>query len=336
MSGPRITVLIVAYRRGGFVRDAVRSVVAQSLDRSLFEVVLLTNVPDLDLGSTGEVGGVTLVNMPPGNWGEWVDTALPQCHGEVLCFLDDDDLFEPEKLASVRAAFERHPSVGYLHNRVTRFIEGPSASPISPTRGGERPVGPDCGLIEGRQKTRSVIDRLFWDAGGFNASAIAVRREVLTSLGPLHAELELGHPLALFYAAALGTWDMYFDPAPLTRYRIHSDNRSAPAGSGLRSEARRARADGPAVARDAERIARFIDSDPRRRLSSAPVRSVGTRARLLQALGRTETSRGSLTRMVGEYLAYTPLSSMVDNRWMMGLALTGFLSPRLPARWLSR
>jgi glycosyltransferase involved in cell wall biosynthesis len=334
MSDPRVSVVVVAYQRADFVRDAVRSVIGQTLEPSQFEVVLLTDVTNLDLGPMGNAGRVVQVALPPGSWGEWVLSALPECHGEVLCFLDDDDLFDRGKLASVLSTFDRHPSVGYYHNRISRFVEASSPSqPYAPdTRG--RPVGPDCGLVEASQKTRAVIDRLFWDAGGFNDSAIAVRREVLASHGPLMAELELGHSLALFYAAALGKWDLFFDATPLTRYRIHAGNRSTPAGSGVRLEAGRARDDGAAIVRDADRIARFIDSDPHHRLSWAPVRSVGTRTRLLRALTDPETSRGALLRLLREYLAFTPFRSMVDNRGMLGLSLAGLLAPRLPSRWL--
>lgn len=328
--------MVVAHDRPDYVREAVRSVAAQSLDPAQFEIVLLSNVPNLGLGPGFDTGHASQLELARGNWGEWVLSALPHFRGELLCFLDDDDLFEPGKLASVRSTFEQHPSVGYYHNRITRFVEGERPPSRPPAGAREGPIGPDVGLVRTAQKSRSMVDQLFWNAGGFNASAMVVRREVFASLGSLAIELEVGHPLALFYAAAMGPWDLFFDPAPLTRYRVHARNRSVPAGSDLRSEWRRAAENGPAIFRDSERIARFIDSDARHRFSSAPVRSVGTRARILWELALPHPSRWTLLRALGDYLALTPHRSMFDNRGMLGLAGAGVISPRLPRLLLDR
>jgi len=261
-----------------------------------------------------------------------VVAALPHCRGDVLCFLDDDDRFDPRKLSSVRSVFRRHPSVGYYHNRVQRFVTDPEAR-RGPVGVPARPEGPECGLVEDRRKSRELVDELFWDEGGFNASAIAVRRAVLESLGSLATELEVGHSLALFYAAAVGTWDLYFEPEALTLYRVHSANSSVPSGSPLREEYLGAVERGGAVVRDSRRIARFIESH-RGRTASAPVRSVGFRTSLLRSLGSPDVSRTQLLRALAEYLSITPVRIATDQRGLFVMVALGLLSPRLPDTWL--
>ena len=331
---PAISVVVVAYDRREFVGEALDSVAAQDLDPTSFDVVLCTNLPREDVGSQLEGSRVTILDLPNGNWGEWVLAALPRCRGDILCFLDDDDRFEPTKLSCVRAAFGRHPSLGYFHNRVQRLF---STLPPPERRNPGRlagPEGPGSGLLEDRRKSRRRIDRLFWSGGGFNASAMAVRRDVFQSLGTLASGLEVGHPLALFFAAALGPWDLYFEPGALTRYRVHSTNRSVPSGSDVRTEYRRAVERGGSVVRDSERIARFIDSRGGRRISSRAVRSVGARTRLLRSLSAPNISRVELLQGLGEYLSLTPARVVADQRGMLSAIALGLVSPRRSNEWL--
>jgi len=333
-SRPEISVIITAFERREFIAEALDSVAGQDLDPSRFEVVLCTNFSTANIESGHRRSPVIRLEMPSGTWGEWVLAALPRCQGDVLCFLDDDDLFERNKLSSIRSVFRQLPSVGYYHNRVQRFADGaPSSRGRHPgfRRG---PEGPGYGLVADGQKSRTLVDRLFWGEGGFNASAMAVRREVLTSLGSLTSDLEVGHSLALFYAAVVGPWDLYFDPAPLTRYRVHAANSSVPIGTGLRRGVRGTTDHGQAVIRDSERIAGFVESHRQGRFSSAPIRSVGVRTRLLQSFGLPTLTRTELLRGLAEYLSLTPARIVADQRGLLAMIAFGLLSPRLPERWL--
>ena len=331
---PTISVVVVAHDRVEFVADALDSLASQDLDPAFFEVVLCTNLPRSSIGSRLDASRVTVLELPPGNWGEWILSALPRCRGDVLCFLDDDDWFEPAKLSRVRSAFERYPSVGYFHNRIRRAFQG-----SSPTRGQNalalgNSEGPGLGLVEDRKKDQRLLDRLFWSGGGFNLSAMAVRRDLVRSLGPLTSELEVGHALALFYAAALGAWDIYFEPEALTRYRVHSANSSTPFGSDVRTEFRRAVERGGTVVRDSQRIARWIEAAGHGRYSSEAVRSVGGRTRLLASLGLPGLSRASLFHALVDYLSLTPGRVVADQRGLMAAVALGLLSPRRAAAWL--
>jgi len=333
---PQISVVVVAYDRREFVAEALDSLAAQDLEPALFEVVLCTNLPRASLRSRLEASRVTVLELPPGNWGEWILSALPKCRGNVLCFLDDDDWFEPAKLSHVRTAFERYPSVGYFHNRVRRVVQGSSPIGGLDARLLARSEGPGPGLVENRNKDQRLLDRLFWGGGGFNLSAMAVRREVLLSLGPLTSELQVGHALALFYAAALGPWDLYFEPAPLTRYRVHSTNSSVPFGSDVRTEFRRAVERGETVLRDSQRIAGLIEAAGRGRFSSDAVRSVGERTRLLRSFGPPGPSRVQLLHDLVEYLSLTPPRVAADQRGLLTAIALGLLSPRRAVAWLQR
>lgn len=324
MLAPRISVLVVSYDRTEFVVEALRSVIGQDLDTSEFETILLTNRSDPEIDRLLAGHSIQRLEPPPGNWGEWVLAALPRCRGEVLAFLDDDDIYEAGKLAAVREAFASAPPLGYYHHRVRRFgATGRSSDAL----------GPVLGRLPDAQKNRRVADRLFWDLGGFNLSSIAVRRSVVEENAELLRALRVGHSLALFYASMTGPWDLQFDSRVLGRYRIHARNQSIPAGTSLARDWGRARERVAPVIDDAERIAAFIDFHGRGRVSSRPVRSVGARSRLVERLSSATTSRTELAEGLAGFLGLTPPRIAFDHRRLVGLCLLGLLEPRLPARW---
>lgn len=336
MAAPEVTVLVVAHARRGYVAEALRSVGRQRLDRRSYEVVLATDLSDPELDRVCVEEGVVRVEPTPGNWAEWVSAALPSCRGRVVSFLDDDDLLEPEKVGAVLAAFRAREGLGYYHNRVRRFT---SADPPVPPRDPPRRsalYGPHGGLLPNREKTGARSRALFWQGGGFNTSSIAVRRELLDSALPELRQIEASHSLALFYAALLGPWDLYFDPAPLTRYRIHGANWSATPGTGLRSQWHRLEHDAPVLLRDARRIARRIEDSENPRVSSAPVRSVEARCRLLQTLGPEPASARSRIGALVRYVARTPPAAAWGQRGLLALGTWNLWAPSRPYRWLTR
>lgn len=336
MSGPEVTVLVVAHARREFLFDALRSVGNQRIDRRSYEVVLAADLSDPDLDRVCEEERIVRLSPEPGNWGEWVAKALPHCQGRVVCFLDDDDLFEPEKVGAVLAAFATRERLGYYHNRSRRFGTASRSVPSGSFHRLARPYGPAGGWLSDGEKTRARSRALFWQGGGFNLSSIAVRRELLDPILPELERIEASHSLALFYAALLGPWDLFFDPAPLTRYRIHDGNWSATPGTELRYQWPRLEHDAPVLLRDARRIAHRVETSRDPRVSSAPVRSVEARCRLVRSFGPEPAPSRARLVALGQYLARTPPTIAWDQRGLVALGTWNLWDPSRPYRWLSR
>lgn len=282
-----------------------------------------------------EALGATVRQHPPGNWGEWVRDELEELSGEVITFLDDDDVFESERLAAADAAFREDPRLGYWHNRAQRFVTAGDSTSASRRFLREPPYGPADGGVTDARKERRLLERLFWQGASFNNSSIAVRREVLRQLGARLAEVETSHSLALYCAALTGPWDLFFEPRPLTLYRVHARNRSPGPYGGFADRWRTAARDAPFVARDADRLARYLESDPRSAGWTRPLRAMAARHRLVEATA-VASSRGEIARRLTDYFANEPARSVLRQRQWTLLATVELVAPRLTRRLLAK
>lgn len=110
--------ILIASMGGDCLYDALRSI--NSSDDPDFEVILVIDNPEISAENLQhEQIDVTLksklkVIYNSHNIGvtKSLNRGLKACAGEIICRLDDDDCFLPERLSLVRAAVDQHPNVG--------------------------------------------------------------------------------------------------------------------------------------------------------------------------------------------------------------------------------
>jgi len=104
----RISVIITAYNRKIFLLDAIRSVLNQTLDRSEYEIIVTKNFVDRDIDNfiyKNDIKNVTILNPINNNY---IGEAIKACNGDVISFLDDDDLFLQNKLETIKEIFNKY------------------------------------------------------------------------------------------------------------------------------------------------------------------------------------------------------------------------------------
>ena len=104
-----ITVIIPAYNRPHFVAEAVASVNAQTVRPEQIIVV--------DDGSTppiGDLPNVTIIRQANAAVPTARNTGIAAARSEWVAFLDDDDLWEPNKLEMQWQAIQSNPSCGIV------------------------------------------------------------------------------------------------------------------------------------------------------------------------------------------------------------------------------
>ncbi|MGD1099068.1 MAG: glycosyltransferase [Thermoplasmata archaeon] len=225
--GPEVAIVIGAYRRERFLLSAVRSVLAQTLPRERYEVVVTKSFANPEIDRFLEQQRIpTLLDDDP-RIGSWLLKAVAATHAPYLAFLDDDDEFEPERLAHALDVLRADPGLGFYRNRVRVVDE--HGDPVPPEKWrfyavddyfdgrGPIPVPPrdKNGLAElGLERTRV----------SFNSSTMIVRRELLEGeLGAAFARTQLPD-VALFVLAAVSRFGLYLDDRRLTRYRYYPEN----------------------------------------------------------------------------------------------------------------
>lgn len=119
-SNPLVTVLICNYNYGRFLAQAVDSALAQTW-RNL-EVIVV------DDGSTDESreilqryeGRIRTILKENGGQASAFNAGIAAARGEIICFLDSDDFWRPDKIETVIAMY-RHAKWGLVCHRLIEF-----------------------------------------------------------------------------------------------------------------------------------------------------------------------------------------------------------------------
>lgn len=172
---PRVSVIIPTYNRIDLLLDTLSSVLRQTF--ADFEIVVV------DDGSTdgtadrlpGLDSRLRLVALPHIGHLDTVRTlGLAAAGGDLIAFLDSDDLWRPDKLALQVAAFDRQPQLGLVFTDVVVLLPDGSCTP---------PV-----LTSEQKRSAGVFQRLL--AGCFiHPSTVMVHRALFDRLGPFETRL---------------------------------------------------------------------------------------------------------------------------------------------------
>ncbi len=212
---PLISVIVANYNYRAYLGQAVDSILAQTYRH--FEVVIC------DDGSTD--GSLELAHhwaakdsrvrvLSQENAGQaaaW-NHAFAVSRGDVLCFLDSDDSFYPEKLEVVVAALKRCPVAGVAVHQLIPVSE--AGRPIPPPR--------PWALGNGWLAPTAL------KSGGWGpwptSSAISIRREVADLVFPIPEDFKLGHADTFMCGASQFLTEFVAIPSVLGQYRLHGQN----------------------------------------------------------------------------------------------------------------
>lgn len=224
---PEIAVIVGAYRREPFLLSAVRSVLAQSLPRDRYEILVTKNFRSDDVDRFLADQGIPTRFDDDERIGPWLLRAVRATRAPLIAFLDDDDEFEPERLSHVLEVFQTHPDLGLYRNRVRVIDERGEAIPPDRWRPLDRGAWLDrSGPVYVPAAQRSTLVELLRAQRTipFNSSTMVVRRELLT--GPFSDAFERSQlpDLTMFVLALVGPWGAYLDDRRLTRFRYYAQN----------------------------------------------------------------------------------------------------------------
>jgi len=232
VSDPYISVLILAHNRRKFLFDAINSVLSQDFPRDKFEVLVvkyeLNN--DKEIDKKLEELGVRVINTKEVSQGAKIAIGAEEAKGEVLAFLDDDDLFLPTKLNRIYEVFNRAEKIGYYFNEVIPFDMNKNEEIKSVMKAREKTLlkfnkhFKDDLMIKGIDFWGKMpIFSIYFFA--FNNSAISVKKDVILSFSKVYKSSEFNHAIDFLHpilSLELGYFTA-IDKRKLTVYRIHSD-----------------------------------------------------------------------------------------------------------------
>jgi glycosyltransferase involved in cell wall biosynthesis len=170
---PLVSILINNHNYGRFLGIAIDSALSQTYPS--------TQVIVVDDGSTdssreviaGYRDQITAVLQENAGQSSALNTGFAASQGQIICFLDSDDVWAPSKVQQVVAAFRAHPEAAWLRHKLE--VVDKDLNPIGaqiPRFRGSAPIPPNPHLYLERMVTVST-------------SALALQRDVATHILPI-------------------------------------------------------------------------------------------------------------------------------------------------------
>lgn len=207
MQPPKVSVVIPVYNCERYIGDAIRSVQAQTYPAS--EIIVVDDgSSDGTSAAVQACSGVKYLRQQ--NRGEPAARNLGIQHaaGDLIAFLDGDDLWTPDKLALQLPCLQAHPAWAMIYSDMATFD--------------------DRGVIDGSVKQRfqitfpqgNIFRQLFQETL-FGSGSVVVHKEVFHKIGMFDESLLVGSDYEMWLRIARHFEVGYIDK-PLLLYRQHS------------------------------------------------------------------------------------------------------------------
>jgi glycosyltransferase involved in cell wall biosynthesis len=202
-----VSVIIPTYNYGGFIAQAIGSVLTQTLKPA--EIIVV------DDGSTDETESIVkslgdkVRYIRQENAGVCAarNNGVAESTGRYIAFLDADDHWEPTKLEKQLRKFEEDPGLGLVHCGMRHF---------------DSETGQTLDVLTDGQEGWVADELLLWERPAVNVSgsAVMVTRDAFDAVKGFDARQRVGEDWDFCYWVAR-KFRVGFIREPLVNYRIH-------------------------------------------------------------------------------------------------------------------
>jgi len=213
MTGPLVSCIVPTYNGEAYVAEALDSIVAQTY-RPIEIVVADDGSTDGTLTIAGRYAGVRVVRQPNGGPAAARNLGVRESSGAFAAFLDQDDVWHPEKLARQMGRFDARPELDLSVAHVQRFWAD--------------------ALAEQADKLRE--HRVSKPLPGYITGTFLARRRVFDVAGLFDATVRFADSMEWFLRAAERGVVSELLPDVLLRHRMHGRNLSQAEANGSRDE----------------------------------------------------------------------------------------------------
>ncbi|MGC9072482.1 MAG: glycosyltransferase family A protein, partial [Acidilobus sp.] len=113
-SAALISVIVTAYNRRHYLPHALRSLKGQTLPRDRFKVIVVKNFEDKESDGIIRRNGWKNIVTDVVPLGGKIAIGLEEAGGEVVTFLEDDDMYRKERLSYIYRVFASSRDVVYF------------------------------------------------------------------------------------------------------------------------------------------------------------------------------------------------------------------------------
>jgi glycosyltransferase involved in cell wall biosynthesis len=216
LNSPLVSILINNYNYGRFLTAAIDSAIAQTYPH--IEIVVV------DDGSTDNSHDVITsyghkiipIFKQNGGQASAFNTGFAASRGEIICFLDADDIFLPHKVAEIVKIFTAELEIGWCFHSLNFF--GDSSQKFEPSQDKWSSGKYDLRAIIKGGKLRGKMPEI-----NLATSTMCFRRDLLAQILPMPEAIRITSDDYIKYLA-IGLTPGFVSISELARQRIHNNN----------------------------------------------------------------------------------------------------------------
>lgn len=212
MGDTQLSVIINSYRRKNYIKEAILSLLNQKFVGNKYEIIVVKGFLDGEIDEFLRDNSIANIYVAGENNGaRWV-RGIQESQGELICFLDDDDIFSGIKLQRVYNVY-KETGFDYYHNCYV-FDEGKLSREPS-----------NYILIRNDHSARSLRKLLKCSIKykmNINSSSICIRKSFLLKHIDESARVTVGWDVYIYYLFLSEANIFIQDTSCLTYYRQHN------------------------------------------------------------------------------------------------------------------
>ena len=202
-----MSVVVTVYNGQRYLAETLQSVCSQSY--TPMEVIVVDDgSTDGSAGIIQSFKGARYMYQPNQGVAIARNTGIRECSGEFIAFIDQDDLWHPQKLAVQIKCLQSDSRLGYVLVYEMLFLE--EGAPRS---------------VRGKQKLLNSPHP------SYTPSALVARKDVFKTVGVFDPQYRISDDADWFFRAKTASIPMEVHPEMLLKRRIHAGNISAHAAT---------------------------------------------------------------------------------------------------------
>ena len=204
----RSTVIVAAHKRKAFIKDAIKSIMENSLSPT--EIIVVKDFKDSEIDTF--LGAYRIKNIYTNDetLGGKISLGISQSSGDIIFFLDDDDLFSKDKIREVVYKFSEY-DIGFYHN--AQIFSDKAIDSFSSIDNQRFAYYSDIG-------SQKLKELLFKFKAGFNTSSIVISRDLAMRCVDLLRNIKITVDTFLLFCAIENKLPVMIDFRRLTYYRV--------------------------------------------------------------------------------------------------------------------
>jgi glycosyltransferase involved in cell wall biosynthesis len=211
---PRITIITPSFNQSNYLEETITSVLNQGYE-NLEYIIIDGGSTDgsLDIIRKFEDRLVYWVSEPDRGQTHAINKGLERATGDIIAYLNSDDVYAPGTLARVADYWVRHPDVDLVHGRC-RFVA---------KDGGE--VGGRTGSITRYDEILDIWD-VWWNGRNFVQPEVFWTKRIADKIGPFREDLHWVMDYEYWLRILRAGGKVGFVDAELASFRRHPDQKS--------------------------------------------------------------------------------------------------------------